>query len=723
MKFLRFSLFPIFGILFLLLIPNVISPVFSQPIINYQNLTWGGNNCASTYSQDRITGAFPTQIANVDYRPQSTTICIKNTHAFNGTDYGFFIKLFQTIDYATYVMTVSPSGGANTSIFKVNGALVGAIGYNTSFTHVQNNVYLAGIMDHSSTTYDVGQSQAGWSGLGVSSCTDFTTLTGDIFHEFVYQVKNDTTLAFAFELFIDGNFWCTYTITSSQSPTRTELGHTDDNGSGEGTGNLNSRYREYEITSGRHIYSLNLAGEGGDFPPGNNPTTIVGSALDSSGAFRSAYSLGETFILDGLLLNITGAIEPISNQLLTFSRLGTTLGQSNTGSSGHGNISIFVTGSIGDTRTYLIDYAGSNSQNLTASQASVIIEIVAVGITPGNIQTSITISIHDRQGRLRDNIIHGEAIFFQASMIGSNGLNPEFKQVEFFIDKNNTDTLGRFTFATTTSLGVAQTQFFAFGTDWIGTQRVQARFLGDSTHIESNSTIFTFTVISAASQISIVLELNPATVISGNMFDAITRLNINPESAPPEPIKGETVRLWWSVGGNWKFLTAKSTDILGIFVQGFTAPTELGTFTMKSNATVNSVNVESTNQTLTVVALINDIPASQLPDGGGANLDDFFPDINDINFGFSPAANGIMLWMIFFLMFAFGGIFAMFRTFPEAMSSQVVIAWFVMMFGASTGISFGLQWINLNFVILLLAPIALIGGIVMLRIFRGGGTT
>ena len=79
--------------------------------------------------------------------------------------------------------------------------------------------------------------------------------------------------------------------------------------------------------------------------------------------------------------------------------------------------------------------------------------------------------------------------------------------------------------------------------------------------------------------------------------------------------------------------------------------------------------------------------------------------------------------MLFFLMFAFGGIFAMNRTFPESMSSQVVLGWFAMMFGASTGIAWGLEWITLSFVILLLAPIALIGGIVVLKIFRGGGTT
>lgn len=726
MKFLRFSLFPIFAVLFLLLIPNVISPAFSEVIINYQNLSWAGTSCAGEFSQTRIQGVFPTQIANVDYRPESTTICIKYLHNLNGTDYGFFIKLFQTIDYATYVMTASPTGG-NTSVFKVNGAQVGAIGYNTSFTHVNDNVYLVGLFNHASTTFDEGTSQSGWTGLGVSSCTDYTTLTGTIFHEFVYQLKNDTSAGFAWELFIDGNYWCTYLVTAATDPDRVELGNTDDLGTGAGTGNLNSRYREFEITTGRHIYSLNLAGEGGDFPPGNKPTTIVASATDSEGNFRSLYSLGETFILDGLLLDISGDFEPVSNQLLTFTRLTTTLGQSNTGSTGHANISIFVTGEIGETRTYTITYAGSQSQNLTSATAIVIIDIIGIGSTPGNIQTSITISIHDLQGRSRTNIIHGESIFFQASMRGSDGLNPEFKQIEFFIDKNNGGTLSRFTFATTLSNGVAQTQFFAFGDDWIGTQRVQARFLGDSTHIASDSEIFTFIVISSAGEISIILELDPATVISGNRFDALTRLNINPATAPPEPIIGETVRLWWSVGGNWKFLKGGSTSNLGIFIQGFTAPLELGTFTMKSNSTVNSVNVESTNQTLTVVSLIDNIPSKQLPDGGGvagANLDDFFPDIDDIDFGFGTnGGNGILLWMIFFMMFAFGGIFAMNRTFPEAMSSNVVIAWFVMMFGATTGISFGLQWITLNFVILLLAPIALIGGIIMLKIFRGGGTT
>lgn len=727
MKFLRFSLFLI---IFTLLSIGLLQEVFSQPIINYQNLTWGGNNCATTYDQDRITGVFPTQIANVDYRPESTTICIKNTHGFNGTDYGFFIKLFQTIDYATYVMTASPTGG-NTSVFKVNGAQIGAIGYNTSFTHVDNNVYLVGLMSHTTTAFDEGTSNStvgSWDNLGVSSCTDYTTLTGDIFHEFVYQVKNDTTASFAFELFIDGNYWCTYLATTSQNPFRTELGNTDDLGTGAGTGNLNSRYREYEATPGRHLYSQQLAGISSGFGVGSDPTGITIQAFNLENEITLSHQVGQIIRFQALLLNITDPFGVsdirLGNFPLTISRNNVDLSTAITNTTGWAEFLVTPAGASGDTVTYVVTFTGDLGFNLAGTTTSINIILIPVGASSFQSTALSTLTARDINERSRIIFAHDEFIKFRVRLTDQLGNPIPDQAIVFHTDKNNTGTFVVSQVANTNPQGIATTTVRRIDDTFTGTTRIQARYQGDLQFQASNSTVLEITIVSAAGQFDLTIRLEPNPVNPGAIYRISGALELIQPDGLRQPLFDQNVQVFRAdVNDIWQFLDNKRTNVNGLYQISTQNAEPAGSLTIvfRANASINSIGIISNNITLTINSI--DILEDDLPIGG-TNLDDFFPDIDDIDFGFGTnGGNGILLWLIFFMMFAFGGIFAMNRTFPEAMSSNVVIAWFVMMFGASTGVSFGLQWITLNFVILLLAPIALIGGIVLLKIFRGGGTT
>lgn len=736
MKFLRFTLFIVLAIL---LSSGLVRQAYAT--VTYQGLNWTDNACVVTVVQGDVSGVFPNQIVEFLFIPQNTnTICLNITQAkdcFSGDNPCWYEGSF-TIDYQSYTITTSPSINDNTSIVIETGVGGGGngLGFNTSSTHIANNQALLTFDIQSAvavpTIFDYENLVLGQS----VGCGGFFNINADAEYTFIYQMRNESSI----DVWLGNSTyamqrWCNFTRLTQFDGYRLgsmRTGYTEDDGSGAGSSNMKLSVRGlFQGTGCLRFFEHTVASSLENFTCTGStldPTGITVQAFNSDGEITQNHVVGQVVRFQALLLNISdpfsvGEIR-LGNQPLTISRGGIVQATSITNTTGWALFLVTPAGASGDSITYTVGFGGDSSRNLAGTTTDIVIILVPVGSLSFQGTALGRVTARDEDFQPRTIFIHNELIRFRVRLTDSLGNPIPDQAIVFHTDKNSTGTFIVSQVADTNSQGVAVTALRRIDNSFVGITQVQARYQGDLQFQAANSTIFSFTVVSTADQFDLTIRIEPNPVNPGATYRIFGALELIQPDGLRQPLPDENVQVFRADFGEiFQFLDSKRTNTNGLYQISTQNAEPAGSLTIvfRANASINSIGIISNNITLTINAI--GIVEDDLP-VGGANLDDFFPDIDDIDFGFgSTEGNGILLWLIFFLMFGFGGIFAMNATFPSAMNAQLVMAWFIMMFGASTGVSFGLGWIGLNFVILLIAPIALIGGIVLLRIFRGGGTT
>lgn len=732
----RLNLLPLFLVVTLLLSSLPIHFAQADSTVIYQTLSWTANAFINEVNQADITGVSPTQIANMFYRPQSDTIGMFNSHGFNGSDYGFHYRFFFAIDYSTYAIIASPTVG-NTSIFESNsGTNIGHIGYNTSFTHLANNVFLAGIKDFGagSVTFDAGTSEAGWANLGVSSCQDYTTLTGDIFHEFLIQMKNDTgsSGSYAYELFVDGNFWCTYNVsTGANKPTQARLGNVDDLGTGSGSGNLRARYREYLVTGGRSAESLILAGLAGA-PPIEAPPPAFGEGLlstfsvllveDDRGNLRAQYAEGETIIFDASLRFIndtTGLVENVpQGEILNFFRFDeffsawTFIGEAqtidrNNGRGPRARLPYVHIDGLVPTTDFRANYTGNSFVNMSATISNIqrIITIedaeiplsIGTRLSPPLIQgTSLGANVI---GPILGSDIFPQTIFRHGELFRvssfltriDTGATLSGQRIFLEIDVNATGTWQAFQTLTTNEVGRADSSFRTWDSRFVGEQRFRFRFFASAPFANSTSVNGTAFISTSITDFMLTIELVPSSVRTGDRVEIRGQLLNIGQDGIGIPLSNERIELFASSFDKTSFfkLTASVRTNEGGFYTRVVFGPNLGglssaTIDFFVNSSVNSVVVTSPNATLTITELVTP-PPSEVSELEAPSFILFTSLIT------TPQANcefsdgkicSTMLWML--IVFIVSSVLALISAGLKIPPAFVGTGWLFMMLGGMT---------------------------------------
>ena len=454
---------------------------------------------------------------------------------------------------------------------------------------------------------------------------------------------------------------------------------------------------------------------------GENPTHLVVALEDSQGNSKSDFGIGELVIIKALLLNVTGNAVPLVNFELVLHRNGANSSQI-TDSNGRANFTRVPSGIVGESIVYTLEFQGSVSQNLSSVTRLIQVNLVGTGGI-GSISTSLVRPLFFRipnDGSTVNTIIHGENLVVGTRITAEDGSQLAGKTIFFYFDKNNTGTFQRFQLTCQSdNTGQCLTRPFSFGTTWTGISRVFASFEGDSVYLGTNSSIDNFILASSVLDFELSIEVDPNQLLSQERFEVKVRL-VTSTNGIETPITNEFVRVWWATDtGNFIRIINSNVDNNGFLIRGFNAPSQIGIYNLKANATINSVVVQTSNVTLTVLVDLLQIPGVELPDGGQPQLGDLLQTLPDFGFG------GIVLWVVTFLMFTIAINVAFAKIFSIGnidMPQMLPIMLTTLIFGMSVVIGSAFGWITLQQIVIIVAPVALISGILISSRLRSNGS-
>lgn len=761
-------IFGLFAILTLIL-PSTLPHAFAASVI-YNGFSWTSDFCTGVVLQSFIDGEdYPNNGIDFLFRPQSDTLCLRINKGVDCetdlTEPCWYEGSF-TIDYQNYAILTSASSNDNTSIIGEFGDFgEDGLAFNTSVTHLANNQALL-TWDWRGTAYS--SFHYGNSVLGqIVPCEGYFNINADSEYSFIMQMRNVSTIdlwlgnsTYAFQR------WCSLSKISGGEFAGYKTGgmtlsYLFDDGPGAGTGNMELNLRgvlqgfgcvsnvvhevfvsqvnlDCDAPAGQAPLEEQEAGEElPQVPPqevfdpdevsGSLDTRIVLLVRDINGTVRNEFSSGQLVRLTATLQNISDVnnIENIPDMRIHFYRgrnvsIGqTVLGTALTNAQGLAEIITTPIGNIGDFIEYNATFVGSLSLDLQFSTSVTFVSLKSQ-VTTGIVSTSLIRPLFFRvpdDGSSVNTIIHGENLVIGSKLTDENGLPVVDRTIFYYLDKNNTGTFERFQLSCQTdNTGSCLTRAFSFGTTWVSTSRVFASFDGDAFYLGTNSSIDTFILASSIADFELSIEIEPAQLLSQERFEVRVRL-VTTTNGIETPITNEFVRVWWATdSGNFIRIINSNVDINGRLIRGFNAPEQIGIYNIKANATINSVVVQTSNSTLTVLADLLQIPGVELPDGGQPGLGSLVSGLPDFGFG------GIILWVVTFLMFAIGINVAFAKIFSIGnvdMPALFPILITTLMFGISIVLGSAFGWLTLQQIVIIVAPMALISGILISSKLRG----